>query len=245
MSKPDQDDHSARAKPDQESERVRIKSVGGKEILDLLIFSSLALAAISGGFLSVFSYLGYWQNKETWAIWSFYCLIVFTITAGFLTWQKRIWERPKAVVAVERPELSLEGATVNFAVDEPPEIRLAIRNRGSLTACNICFEAQDFLKPPSFSQRLEYAAPEKWLDVYSILAPDAPMTAFTMGGPPVSEKDIRDVVDHRVLFFHYAQARYEDKQGNVYFFDCCLMYHQGPAFRIAPLEYWPKDEEDG
>jgi hypothetical protein len=120
MSRPDQSNSDAYNKSDQEDKGVRVKSTEARTHMDLLIFGFLALAAISGGFLSVFSYLGYWRNKETWAIWALYCLIVFTVTAGFLSWQKRIWDNQAAVPATNnRARLSVKNAAILEAVRNP------------------------------------------------------------------------------------------------------------------------------
>ena len=55
--------------------------------MDLIIFAVLGLAAICGGFLSVFSYLGYWQNKESGQGG---CMGGFLPQNGWvLRWQKR------------------------------------------------------------------------------------------------------------------------------------------------------------
>jgi hypothetical protein len=102
MSKPNENNPDPYTEADQESNRVGTKSAGGKRLVDLIIFGFVALAGISAAVVGVFSYFGGWQNKETWVVWTLYCVVVFTVTAGFLSWQKRIWDSAPKSVPVEK-----------------------------------------------------------------------------------------------------------------------------------------------
>jgi hypothetical protein len=128
MSETDQDNSHSQTKADQKGERIPI--VGGKKLMDVLIFVFAALAGISGAFLGVFSLLGYWQNKETWAIWTFYCVVIFTITACFVSWQKSVSERAKVAqntqdvsTPTDRPWLTVEAVAASpFTFNSGPLI---------------------------------------------------------------------------------------------------------------------------
>ena len=205
--------------------------------MDLLIFSFLALAGISAAFLGVFSYLGYWQNKETWAIWSFYCVIVFTTTAGFLSWQKRIWEK----LPSERPRMVVERAEARpLVAGQKRAVSLWLRNRGTKAAHNItvsinqAFAKSDFGGPLKFT----FIEPESRPDC----EPGAIVTLVGESSAAITAFEIKALNEKTANWFHFGKGVYQDELNNTYPLDFfCFMYEPSIEgyMRICPDRYWP------
>lgn len=144
----------------------------------------------------------------------------------------------------ERPDLSLEKAKVRFRPGKAAEVRILLQNRGNVGAHNIWFRGVHYTFPAPFKDSLPVESlPER--DKFPHLAVNAMMTGFTVEGEVLSIKDIADIEDGKLLFFHYSKGHYEDENGNVYPMDFCLMYVPGREdLALAPIEYWPKSEND-
>lgn len=231
-------------KAKHEGKKVRQKHGSErKKIMELAIAGAIAASVI----LWIMSRVAMYKHRETAVIWTVYAAISLTLLVFFLTWQKRASERPKGAVAVDRPELSLEGAFVKFLAGESPELKFGIMNRGSLTAHQINLGGEDFVKPVSFTGPLKHTPQPAvtGLDIYPSLAAGAAMTATTLEGATLSKQEIDDIRNRKLLFLHYTKGRYEDEQGNAYPFDLCLMYEPGwSTMRTCPANYWPKDESN-
>ncbi len=143
-----------------------------------------------------------------------------------------------------RPKISLESATIAFTSNRPPRIAIGVKNRGDLTAHNILWRGADYVTSYDFPGPLPYSRPDE-VDRQRDLIAGAELTAITMHGVPITPAELIGLGSGKLRFWHYTDATYEDKSGNEYPFDICLIYERemGSAMRIAPPEYWPKKND--
>lgn len=249
-SQPRDNDRNPSAEANNKGDSVRGDSVtGGKRPVDLIVFGFLGLAAISGGFLGVFSLLGYWQNKETWGIWALYCLIIFTVTAGFLTWQKRIWERPP--VAAPQPDKRayvfikyswLEKLTEG----ENAVIQLVFQNNGQSEAqIRIWNNTYRFVAEPPFDKGLRFL-PSETLNFS--LAPNAEVRGRLISTFIPTEGHIEDLINGKARLYFFARGEYKDETGRAYPLPFCRMWNKSvdgnlvfcPDLKISDTSEAPK-----
>ena len=120
-----------------------------RHIMDLTINAFYALAAIAGVAVSLLGYFGYWKHRESLAIWLFYGVIVFSVTALFLTWQKRIWAQATAAIQAEtvnpvsvNPDRAYVVLSKGYLAEPPstgnyPIATLEFQNTGNTPAVNV------------------------------------------------------------------------------------------------------------
>jgi hypothetical protein len=221
--------------PKQERKRVRDKTIRGKRLMDLIIYFLIGLAAICGGFLGVLSYLGYWQNKESWAVWSLYGVIFFTITAGFVTWQKRIWDAQDAAARAQtenRGWITFERITgaENLKVGQQYSLHAIVGYRGTVPATII----RSRIAVRLLSTRLSYTTPLRPEDIDEryVLKLPGPSPIVSIGneqtfvlpvfGGPFNEEMRRDLANGILQWHILGSVEYESGGAMRYTTFCAL-----------------------
>jgi hypothetical protein len=236
---------NSRTITERKRENVRQKlrqAIERKKPVELAIVGVSTLAVL----FWIITIIPIYKNRETWIIWTVYFALVLTILAFFLSWQKRVWDKSKTAQLIkDRPELSLEATRVFFRPGKHAEVRIVLMNRGTVAARNIWFGGVDFVVYAPFKGRLNLGhLPE--MDSFPSLAVGASMTGFTREGTKtLTAKDVAEIQNGKLQFFHYSKGHYEDDAGNAYPIDFCLMYIPGREnLPLAPIEHWPKNESD-